>query len=360
MTIKHFLFFNATKAQKRNRMYWICQFTGWSFYTIAVILIFAAFQNYSWTQFAVQLQICGIGFALTHFFRLFIKRYGWLNFPLQSLVARIIIACVFLALLWEMLALVLLIFVFGVFTLAETQLGIFLGTVFSWSATLLIWSLTYFGFHYIENYKKTEVEKWRLEALVKETQLRALKFQMNPHFIFNCLNNIRGLIVEDTERAQTVVTQLANILRYSLKSQDAEMVPLEEELRIVFDYLALETVRLEERLKVNFQIDPVSLDVLVPTMLIQTLIENGIKYGIATRPDGGEITLTSCCNNSKLQIQVKNTGQLSDSVNSTGMGLNNVIERLNLLFGDSAWLKLENTPPDYVTAHIEIPVQRYK
>jgi LytS/YehU family sensor histidine kinase len=148
------------------------------------------------------------------------------------------------------------IWVFQSFTFSEIKPGIAFVTTFNWSATLLIWSLIYFGFHYVESTRKTEVEKWKLEVAVKEAELRALKSQMNPHFIFNCLNNIRGLIVEDPERAQTVVTQLASILRYSLQAGDTETVTLEEELQTVSDYLALEAVRLEERLQVKMDIDP--------------------------------------------------------------------------------------------------------
>jgi LytS/YehU family sensor histidine kinase len=232
--------------------------------------------------------------------------------------------------------------------------------VFNWSATLFIWSLIYFGFHFVENYKKTEVEKWKLEAAVKDAELRALKSQMNPHFIFNCLNNLRGLIVEDPERAQTVVTQLAGILRYSLQAGDTETVTLEEELQTVSDYLALEAVRLEERLKVKMDIDPASLKISVPTMLVQTLVENGIKYGVATLPRGGEISLSSQVNASTLKIQVTNSGQFNETSNGNGVGLKNSRERLKLLFGEAASVTVQNASSDSVTAKIEIPIRREK
>ena len=343
---------------KREKLYWLCQITGWSLYTAVSILIQVSFNTYPVSRLPIPVVICGIGFLLSHLFRLFIKRRGWLRLPLPSLIPRVIVACVSLALIWEIIAVTLLVSVFQIFTLAETRLGVALGTTFSWSATLLIWSMIYFGFHFIKDYRRTEIEKWRLEATLKEAELRALKSQMNPHFIFNCLNSIRALIVEDPERAQTVVTQLANMLRYSLKSQNTETVTLEEELQIVSDYLALETIRLEERLKISFSIDPATLSVPVPTMLVQTLVENGIKYGVATLPKGGEISLTSSLEDSKLRILVVNTGQLAASGDSTGLGLSNAVERLKLLFGDSASLKLESNAPDYVTANVEIPLRR--
>jgi two-component system, LytTR family, sensor kinase len=354
-----------TEEKKRERIYWFCQLGGWSLYASVIISLFApradsrqrlAYMILSWVL------TCGIGFSLTHLFRLFIKRSGWVSLRLPSLIPRIIAACVTLALAWELLALCLL---FGLrfFRFSDVRLTEFLTWVFSylffWCAVLLIWSLIYFGLHYAENYRKAEVEKWRLEAAVKDQELRALKSQLNPHFIFNCLNSVRALIAEDPERAQTVVGQLANILRYSLQSRNTETVTLEDELQIVSDYLALEAVRLEDRLKVRMSIAPNTLDVSVPTMLIQTLVENGIKYGVATRPQGGEIRLTSCVQGAMLQIQVTNTGQLGNRGDSTGLGLRNATDRLRLLFGSSASLALESVAPDHVMARIEIPIKRH-
>ena len=345
---------------KHERSYWLCQITGWSLYTMSTISLSAAFGVYSWSNFASQILSCGIGLILTHLFRVYVRRHGWLRLSLPSLVPRIIAFCVFGAIAWMLMMMPILMFVFQTFTFWQIKPAIVFVTVFNWSATLFIWSLIYFGSHYVENYKKTEVEKWKLEAAVKEAELRALKSQMNPHFIFNSLNNLRGLIVEDPERAQTVVTQLASILRYSLQSGDKETVTLEEELQTVSDYLALEAVRLEERLRVKMDIDPASLEISVPAMLIQTLVENGIKYGVAMLPKGGEISLTSQLDSTTLKIQVTNSGQFNETSNSNGVGLKNSRERLKLLFGEAAFVTLENTTSDSVTAKIEIPIGREK
>jgi sensor histidine kinase YesM len=345
---------------KGERIYWLCQATGWSLYTISTISLSAAFGVYTWRNLASQFLSCGIGLILTHIFRIYVKRHGWLLLSLPYLVPRMVAFCVFGAMLWMMLVMLFSIFVFQTLTFWLIKPAIVFVMVFNWSATLFIWSLIYFGFHFVENYKKTEVEKWKLEAAVKDAELRALKSQMNPHFIFNCLNNLRGLIVEDPERAQTVVTQLAGILRYSLQAGDTETVTLEEELQTVSDYLALEAVRLEERLKVKMDIDPASLKISVPTMLVQTLVENGIKYGVATLPRGGEISLSSQVNASTLKIQVTNSGQFNETSNGNGVGLKNSRERLKLLFGEAASVTVQNASSDSVTAKIEIPIRREK
>jgi two-component system, LytTR family, sensor kinase len=349
---------------KRERIYWLCQLSGWLLYTVLINLRYAPYAN-SWQRLKRQILVLtligGIGLLLTHVFHLFLKRSGWVRLSPRSLVPRIIATCVTLALVWELLGLGL-IFAINFIEVTEVRPWVFLGDVFGWvfnsSAVLLIWSLIYFGVYYVENNRKAEFEKWKLEIAVKDAELNALKTQMNPHFIFNCLNSVRALIVEDPERAQTVVTQLANILRYSLQSRNAATVTLKEELQTVSDYLALETIRLEDRLKVCMNIAPDTLDVSVPTMLIQTLVENGIKYGVAARPEGGEINLTSCLQNTMLKIQVTNTGQLADAGNSTGVGLRNAVDRLRLLFGESASLALESVAPNHVTARIEIPIRR--
>lgn len=345
---------------EHERNYWVCQITGWSLYTLSTVSLSAAFGVYSWSNFASQVLSCGIGLILTHLFRIYVRRHGWLRLSLPSLVPRIVAVCVFGAIAWMLLMMPLLMFVFQTLSFSLIKPAIVFVTVFNWSATLFIWSLIYFGFHYVENYKKTEVEKWKLEAAVKEAELRALKSQMNPHFIFNCLNNLRGLIVEDPDRAQTVVTQLAGILRYSLQAGDTETVTLEEELQTVSDYLALEAVRLEERLKVKMDIDPASLKISVPAMLVQTLVENGIKYGVATLPKGGEIKLSSQLNASTLKIQVTNSGQFNETSNGNGVGLKNSRERLKLIFGEAASVTVQNASADSVTAKIEIPIRREK
>jgi LytS/YehU family sensor histidine kinase len=145
-----------------------------------------------------------------------------------------------------------------------------------------------------------------------------------------------------------------------LQAGDTETVTLDEELQTVSDYLALEAVRLEERLRVKMDIDPASLKISVPAMLVQTLVENGIKYGVATLPQGGEISLTSQVTSTMLKIQVTNSGQFNETSNSNGFGLKNSRERLKLLFGEAASVVVQNASPDSVTAKIEIPIRGEK
>jgi sensor histidine kinase YesM len=259
-------------------------------------------------------------------------------------------------------------YIYGVVCLAWTAkynmpLVIFL----SWlnGFTLFIgWLCLYFFYHLFERLNRLQVEQLRLSASAKEAELRALKSQVNPHFLFNSLNSLRALIDEDAPRAREAVTRLANMLRYSLQSGQQETVPFEDELRIVEDYLALEQIRYENRLRVRWDIAAEARPLTVPPMLLQTLVENAVKYGIGTRREGGEIAISARLDAAVLHICVTNPGDLAEPVSaavarsgsSTGVGLRNASERLRLLFGDRATLTLLAEPAGCVTVDVLIPL----
>jgi LytS/YehU family sensor histidine kinase len=223
---------------------------------------------------------------------------------------------------------------------------------------VLGWFCLYFLYHTFDRLNRSEIERLQLMTSVKEAELRALKSQVNPHFIFNSLNSLRALIDENPERARQSVTQLANLLRYSLQSGQLETVPFEDELGIVNDYLALEQVRHEERLRLRLDIAPEALRLPIPPMLLQTLVENAVKYGITPRIEGGEIAIEARNEGGALRIRVSNPGQIDGGVRapSTGVGLNNAAQRLRLIFGERATLRLRSELPATVVAEAVIPL----
>jgi LytS/YehU family sensor histidine kinase len=233
-------------------------------------------------------------------------------------------------------------------------------TIFNCAMIYIGWMGLYFFYHLFDRFNRSEIERLRLSSYAKEAELRSLKSQLNPHFIFNSLNSLRALIEENPKRARQAVTQLANLLRYSLQSSQLETVPFEDELRIVNDYLALEQVRHEERLQVHLDIEPETLTLPIPPMLLQTLVENAVKYGISTRPAGGEIAIVARCENGSLRLRVSNPGDLVNAGRergaSTGLGLRNAAERLRLLFGDSASLQLRAETSELVIAEAFVPL----
>ena len=186
--------------------------------------------------------------------------------------------------------------------------------------------------------------------------MRALEAQLNPHFLFNCLNSVRALVIENPVQAQEMITRLANILRYTLHRNLNHTVTLATEMEMASDYLALESIRFEDRLRVRFAVEPDATTVLVPAMLLQTLVENALKHGIAPLLAGGDLLIGARIEGERLVLEVENTGQLSDGkTDGTQFGLRNIRERLSILYGDNASLALNNRDGHHVAATVLIP-----
>ena len=179
---------------------------------------------------------------------------------------------------------------------------------------------------------------------------------MNPHFIFNALNGIRALIDEDPERARKAITELSNILRSSLSAEKAETVSLQQELKIVKDYLALESMRFEDRLKVEFDVDEKTLNNPVPPMMLQTLVENAIKHGIGKQMKGGIVKIISGTKQNQHELLVQNTGYLNGYTKHTGFGISSTKDRLSLLYGERASFEIKQLHDDLVEAKVLMPV----
>jgi LytS/YehU family sensor histidine kinase len=205
--------------------------------------------------------------------------------------------------------------------------------------------------------RAAELDALRSQVLAREAKLRSLQQQLNPHFLFNCLNSLRGMIDEDRARAQQMVTRLAELLRASLRQDACEAIPLEEELTTVNAYLELESVRLEERLRIRREIAPEARDALVPPMLVQGLVENALKHGIAQLPEGGELLLRIYRVGEMLRVEVGNTGRLRTD-RGGGIGLANARERLRLLHGERAMVELSEEPQGWVQATVALPFQQ--
>lgn len=219
-----------------------------------------------------------------------------------------------------------------------------------------IWNLIYYTYHYIEHNRRQELNTLKLQAVVKELELKTIKSHINPHFIFNALNSIRALVDENPTRARSAITELSNILRSSLKTEKLETVSLEDELSIVNDYLALEQMRFEERLKIELQIDEDTLTQPVPPMMLQTLVENAIKHGISKKEDGGTIRIISDFREDCHELIVQNTGQLNGHINEEGFGVKSTQDRLNLLYQGKATFTLTNLTNNMVQSKISMPV----
>jgi len=340
-------------SSRASRGYWVCQGVGWSLYALLNTVAFGALTGERGTAAALSVGSSALGLVLTHLLRRTVAQ-RWKQLGLAALAPRMVAASLLLGLLINGMGLL-----WGRLLRPDAPHlppGALLVYVFNWSVIFLGWQLLYFGFHSVQRTRRAELASLRLEAAANAAELRHLKAQLNPHFLFNSLNVLRALISEDPARAQQAVTQLASLLRYAL-SAEGETVNLERELQVVRDYLALESLRLEERLRVRLEVEPACLPAPVPPMLVQLLVENGIKHGIARLTEGGELSITARRRDGLLLVEVGNPRPVRDDGRSSGsrLGLANASERLRLLFGERATLELDLSRPDFAAARIQIP-----
>jgi len=202
------------------------------------------------------------------------------------------------------------------------------------------------------------VRTFRLRAWYNASQLDALRYQLNPHFLFNTLNSLRGLIAESPPRAQQMVEQLADFLRYTLAPAPEGLLPLADELELAKRYLALEKIRFEENLEVSFTVDARCEGLVVPPMLLNPLVENAVKFGFRSSPSPLRIEVSALIEGQTLRMRVSNTGALViPEVVGRQLGLKNVRARLELLFSGQSGLEIEAVD-GWVHATVRIPVRQ--
>ena len=221
---------------------------------------------------------------------------------------------------------------------------------------IAIWMLIYIVYHYVDKNRNDQLDRLKLETTVKELELKTIKSHINPHFIFNSLNSIRALVDENPKRARRAITELSNILRSSMQAEKSETVTLEKELDIVKDYLALEQMRFEERLKVELDIDKDTLEQPVPPMMLQTLVENSIKHGISKLINGGLVRIVAGFTDHHLELLVQNTGHLNGNINGDGFGIKSTQDRLNLMYQGKAVFEIKNIDGGMVESKVSLPV----
>ncbi len=295
-----------------------------------------------------------IGIAISHVYRLLVIRLNILSLKIPTQLIFITIFIFLKAVLFSLIALLLLkllgLRLAGLSFVDVTQY------VMNFSVVFCLWNVIYFGFQYFQNYKRSEINALRYLAANRETELNSLKAQLNPHFIFNCMNSIRALIDENPIKAKEAVTRLSNILRNTLVIDKNKEIQLKEEINLVKDYLDLEKIRYEERLSYEFKISTEALTCTIPPFIMQSQVENAIKHGISKLPGNGIINIEAVKVNDKLKITVSNTGKLNTKKPITGVGFENSAQRLKLLYGSSAAIAISEVS-DLVVVDIIIPIK---
>jgi len=217
--------------------------------------------------------------------------------------------------------------------------------------------LTYFLFESLTNLSEKKAREAKLESVVKETELKMLRSQINPHFLFNSLNSISSLTITDPEKARTMVIKLSDFMRYALSRKDEQPVTLQSELDNLRLYLDIEKVRFGERLSIEEKIDPGCLNARIPVMLLQPLYENAIKHGVYESTEKVTITTYVAVSDGFIEMTISNNfDPEAVSVKGTGTGLSNVCRRLELLYGNKAILNTEKQNSIF-TVKIYIPAE---
>jgi hypothetical protein len=350
--------------------YWIFQLTGWGAYSLSRFFGGVTVMNLPWVQFGLQLLfIDALGFGLSHGLRDFLRRHQWRALPIRKLILRLIAAAIVcgvpLGILTQFTDVALLQdpneFLAGLSSALRFRLALPVAIalqIVNWSIVFLIWQTIYFTAIAVREYRSAQLRQSETARALHLAELRLLKTQLNPHFLFNALNTVRSLIADNPARAQSAVTHLANTLRYTLSSRQDELVTLSQELDIVADYLQLESIRFEDRLRIETEVSADAAGVRIPVMLLQTLVENAIKHGIAELPSGGVLRISAVVKDDILNLEVENPRPAAPTrAAHESVGLRNARDRLRLLFGARASLDLDLSQPAVATSRLRIPVQ---
>ncbi|MBX7172654.1 MAG: histidine kinase [Pyrinomonadaceae bacterium] len=339
--------------EKLKKSFWFLQISGWLIYMVVIYITFLTVAANPLGLFYIKSFRAVAGFFLTiilwRIYRRMVNRFSLNTIVFMVLALSVIFGC-----LWAGIEELYFSLVSSNFNFSK-DLPNLPKVALDYAMTITGWSAVYFGIKYWQKWQTEQENALQSAFLADKAQLEVLRYQLNPHFLFNALNSIRASVDEDKNRAKQMITQLSEFLRHSLLSVEKKEIPLHEEIEAVKNYLAIEKIRFEEKLEVNFEIDEEAEDFKVPCFLLNPLVENAIKHGLQTSPKPLKINISAKSEDEKLILEVANSGKLENLHNSNGtkIGLKNVRERLEKLFGGKSSFELKQNG-DFVVAKIEI------
>jgi two-component system LytT family sensor kinase len=339
---------------KNSWIYWACQITGWGTYSIVVFSITTAFIGWRPEVLVGFLLFFFYSIGLTHLLRQTIQKRQWLSERAWPGLFYIFAAATATGALQTALVILIARVLEGENAFDRTAI---ISTASGLMFMACVWAAAYVAVHWYRRVREAQLREVQAQLSLQKAELRALQAQVNPHFLFNSLNAIRGTVRENPELAEDMITSLSNLFRRSLRSDGTQLIPLAEEMEAVSDYLALESARFDERLKVSVEVQPDAERCQVPAMLLQTLVENAVKHGISKLPKGGNVRIRGLLEDQMLVLEVENTGSLRQQEfdgRGTGTGLTNARERLRVLCGNQASLSLTDRN-GWVSAKVVIP-----
>ena len=363
----------TTQALIRSKQFWIFQLIGWSVWVALLVLrdLIIVPPEYLLPRALVFALSAAAAILLTTILRLFYKLVWERGFIIRFLITWF--GSFVVSMIWQPFRNYIALIPYGeVISLSEASTEDLFDGVFSSSFPLiLLWSCLYYIIKYYQLFQAEKEKSLRSEALAHEAQLLMLRYQLNPHFLFNTLNAISTLVLEEsTQQANGMLTKLSKFLRYSLDHSPLDMVSFAHELETSKLYLDIEKVRFGERLKLEIEADKDAGLALVPTMILQPLIENSIKYAISKSETGGTITIAArvaeADGKKTLILEVSDDGpglpvQGGGSyvqAFSQGVGISNIKNRLQQIYGDSHELAFSNAESGGLTVTVIIPYGR--
>ena len=343
--------------QDKNRAFWVLQTIGWTgYFSLRSLSGFANSMGWMWLVHTLLLTLSGYSLTLL----------------LASLFRRLIrmrpAFTLFLSLLAVMLA-------SSVFSVIETwsyatflkpdskPVGFeYLGAILLNFTLLAAWTALYYGINYYLLLEDQIDQRERLESQASTAQLAMLRYQLNPHFLFNTLNSISTLVLlKQTERANAMLARLSSFLRYTLANEPTAQVTLAQEVETLKLYLEIEKMRFEERMRPHFRIDPGTIGARLPSLLLQPLIENAIKYAVTPRESGADIWISASRVGQRVRIEVADNGDGEGSgvsaSQSTGVGLANIRDRLHQAYGEEQRFEAHPNEHGGFSVIVEIPFE---
>jgi signal transduction histidine kinase len=342
----------------RGRLFWILNLAGWTGYTLAAWLGALAHEKPE-AYFAVILGTAVVGLVITIFLRL-IYRELW-DRSLLTLTIGMLAASYVFSFGWQWLHNIMY-FDWVKNSWRPEHLMDFVSGILGSFYILLCWSGLYFGIKYYLQLQEQTQQTLAATSAAHQAQLKMLRYQLNPHFLFNTLNAISTLILDGkNEIANKAVSRLSDFLRYTLDNDPMSRVTLGSELSAIDLYLEIEKVRFGDRLIIEKSIEAKAQNALVPSLILQPLIENAIKYAITPSEEGGTLRISARVQHQTLVLQLSDTGPgLGNGNNgqkSSGVGLRNTRERLQQLYGDNQAFTLAPNEPTGLRITVNIPYE---
>lgn len=358
-------------------LFWLLQVTGWIGISLLTYLSLSVpYDQYEWSYLAHNVSQSALGFALSIPLR-YLYRAVW-HWQIYIRLAMVLGAAIMFALIWAALRLILFMAMTG-------EVGLwsdFGGWLFPSLFVFFTWAALYHGIKYYQFLQREQevavraesaqrqeaLRRIKAEAEAKEAQMQLLRYQLNPHFLFNTLNSVSALVTTGrTDDANRMLLNLSTFLRFSLERERVSTTTLREELMALQLYLDIEKVRFSDRLELVLNIAPEAYRCAVPSLLLQPLVENAVKYAISKSESGGTIQITARIKGASLDLSVEDSGADFDAIGNTmeqppanagiGLGLQNIRERLETVFGSRAYCRPTSSPLGGMRVEICMPAE---